>query len=55
MGGYYLLKYKGGDSGNRIFVLYWRCPLIRASVIGGSTVFFLVSKILNFETLSNIT
>jgi hypothetical protein len=28
----------GGDSGNRIFVLYWRCPLIRVSVIGGSTV-----------------
>jgi hypothetical protein len=29
----------GGDSGNRIFVLYWRCPLIRVSVIGGSTVY----------------
>jgi hypothetical protein len=29
----------GGDSGNRIFVLYWRCPLIRVSVIRGSTVF----------------
>jgi hypothetical protein len=28
----------GGDSGNKIFVLYWRCPLIRVSVIGGSTV-----------------
>jgi hypothetical protein len=28
----------GGDSGNRIFVLYWRCPLITVSVIGGSTV-----------------
>jgi hypothetical protein len=28
----------GGDSGNRIFVLYWRCPLIRVSVIRGSTV-----------------
>jgi hypothetical protein len=28
----------GGDSGNRIFVLYWRCPLIRVSVIIGSTV-----------------
>jgi hypothetical protein len=25
----------GGDSGNRIFVLYWRCPLIRVSVIRG--------------------
>jgi hypothetical protein len=23
----------GGDSGNRTFVLYWRCPLIRVSVI----------------------
>jgi hypothetical protein len=29
----------GGDSGNRIFVLYWRCPLIRVSVITGSTVY----------------
>jgi hypothetical protein len=29
----------GGDSGNRIFVLYWRSPLIRVSVIRGSTVF----------------
>jgi hypothetical protein len=29
----------GGDSGNRIFVLYWRCSLIRVSVIIGSTVF----------------
>jgi hypothetical protein len=29
----------GGDSGNRIFVLYWRCPLIRVSVIRGSTLF----------------
>jgi hypothetical protein len=28
----------GGDSGNRIFVLYCRCPLIRVSVIRGSTV-----------------
>jgi hypothetical protein len=28
----------GGDSGNRIFDLYWRCPLIRVSVIRGSTV-----------------
>jgi hypothetical protein len=28
----------GGDSGNRIFVLYWRWPLIRVSVIRGSTV-----------------
>jgi hypothetical protein len=29
----------GGDSGNRIFVLYSRCSLIRVSVIRGSTVF----------------
>jgi hypothetical protein len=29
----------GGDSGNRIFVLYWRCPLISVSVIRGSTVY----------------
>jgi hypothetical protein len=28
----------GGDSGNRIFVLYCRCSLIRVSVIRGSTV-----------------
>jgi hypothetical protein len=28
----------GGDSGNRIFVLYWRCSLIRVPVIRGSTV-----------------
>jgi hypothetical protein len=28
----------GGDSGNRIFVLYWSCSLIRVSVIRGSTV-----------------
>jgi hypothetical protein len=28
----------GGDSGNMIFVLYWRCSLIRVSVIRGSTV-----------------
>jgi hypothetical protein len=32
MGGYYLMKSNGGDSWNRIFVLYWRCPLIRGSV-----------------------
>ena len=34
----YPVRY-GGDSGNRILVLYWRCPLIRVSVIKGSTVF----------------
>jgi hypothetical protein len=28
----------GGDSGNRIFVLYGRCPLIRVFVIRGSNV-----------------
>jgi hypothetical protein len=28
----------GGDSGNRIFFLYWRFPLIRVSLIRGSTV-----------------
>jgi hypothetical protein len=37
MGGCYLLKYNGGDSGIKIPVLYWRCPLIRVSVIKGST------------------
>jgi hypothetical protein len=35
----------GGDSGNRIFVLYWRCPLIRVSVIRGSTVFYKVKTL----------
>jgi hypothetical protein len=30
----------GGDSGNRIFVLYWRCPLIRVFVIRGCTVLY---------------
>jgi hypothetical protein len=33
----------GGDSGNRIFVLYWRCSLIRVSVVRGSTVFTFIS------------
>jgi hypothetical protein len=32
----------GGDSGNRIFVLYWRCPLIRVSVITGSTIYIYI-------------
>jgi hypothetical protein len=36
----------GGDSGNRIFVLYWRCPLIR-----GSTVFGLFE--ICWKTISN--
>jgi hypothetical protein len=36
MGGCYLLKYNGGDSGIKISVLYWRCSLIRVSVIRGS-------------------
>jgi hypothetical protein len=34
----------GDDSGNRIFVLYWRCPLIRVSIIRGSTVFLACSN-----------
>jgi hypothetical protein len=34
----------GGDSGNRIFVLYWRFLLIRVSVIRGSTVYGHTSK-----------
>jgi hypothetical protein len=37
MRGCYLLKYNGGDSGINIFVLYWRCFLIRVCVIRGST------------------
>jgi hypothetical protein len=35
-----VLKYNGGDSGIKISVLYWRCSLIRVSVIRGSFVFF---------------
>jgi hypothetical protein len=34
----------GGDSGSRIFVLYWRCSLIRVSVIRGSTVLIILNK-----------
>jgi hypothetical protein len=49
MGGYYLLKSNGGDSGNRIFVLYWKCPLIRVSVIKGSTVLGKLQTVNNFE------
>jgi hypothetical protein len=45
----------GGDSGNRIFVLYWRCSFIRVFVIGGSTVFRIVSNInFSFEDEINI-
>jgi hypothetical protein len=36
----------GGDSGNRISVLYWRCPLIRVSVIRGSTVVITINVLL---------
>jgi hypothetical protein len=39
MGGCYLLKYNGGDSGIKIPFLYWRCPLIR-----GSTVLYLYTQ-----------
>jgi hypothetical protein len=38
MGCCYLLKYNGGDSGIKISVFYWRCSLIRVSVIRVSTV-----------------
>jgi hypothetical protein len=41
MGGCYLLKYNGGDSGIKISVLYLRCSLIRVSVIRGLPVFLL--------------
>jgi hypothetical protein len=41
----------GGDSGNRIFVLYWRCPLIKVSVIRGSTV---LVRICLFEPIPHI-
>jgi hypothetical protein len=40
-----------GDSGNRIFVLYWRCPLIRVSVIRGSTVFGYEEKLCSFLSI----
>jgi hypothetical protein len=46
----------GDDSGNRIFVLYWRCSLIRVSVIRGSIVLLkkslvnFVSRVLNSDT-----
>jgi hypothetical protein len=30
----------GGDSGNRIFVLYWRCSLIRGSTVLVTCMFF---------------
>jgi hypothetical protein len=44
----------GGDSENRIFVLYWRCPLIRVSVIRGSTVFkFPENKEISLYILQN--
>jgi hypothetical protein len=36
-----------GDSGNRIFVPYWRCSLIRVSVIRGSTVVCGSLKLIN--------
>jgi hypothetical protein len=39
MEGCYVLKYNGGDSGIKISVLYWRCSLIRVSVVRGSTGF----------------
>jgi hypothetical protein len=39
MGGCYLLKYNGGDSGIKISVLYRRFSSIRVSVIRGSTVY----------------
>jgi hypothetical protein len=41
MGGYYLFKYNGGDSGVNISVLYWRCSLIRVFVIRGSTIYII--------------
>jgi hypothetical protein len=40
----------GGDSGNRIFVLCWRCPLIRVSVIRGSTAILKDSRALLLRT-----
>jgi hypothetical protein len=43
----------GGDSGNRIFVLYWRCSLIRVSVIGGSTVLGYLMDICFPQKVSN--
>jgi hypothetical protein len=43
----------GGDSGNRIFVLYWRCPLNRVSVIRGSTVY--ISNICGFQLEASLS
>jgi hypothetical protein len=45
----------GGDSGNRIFVLYWRCPLIRVSVIRGSTVYICLGfHLANFHDIRGL-
>jgi hypothetical protein len=51
MGGCYLLKYNGGDSGIKIFVLYWRRSLIRVSVIRGSTVYITMIQDVNNYTM----
>ena len=45
------MKYNGGDSGIKISVLYWRCSLIRVSVIRGFTVIYLISVHLQFLKL----
>jgi hypothetical protein len=42
----------GGDSGNRIFVLYWRCPLIKVSVIRGCTVYCII--VLVVQNFANV-
>jgi hypothetical protein len=44
----------GGDSGNRIFVLYWRCSLIRVSVIRGFTVYISMCLTQNQFTRNNM-
>jgi hypothetical protein len=51
MGGCYLFKYNGGDSGIKISVLYWRCSLIRVSVIRGSTVSLIHDSFVNLILL----
>jgi hypothetical protein len=48
MGGCYLLKYNGGDSGIKISLLYWRCLLIRVFVSRGSTVFHRYRSLIYF-------
>ena len=53
MGGCYLLKYNGGDSGIKISVLYWRCSLISVSVIRGSTAYYLYVNVYSVKVIGH--